>query len=142
MLLWISVTLGVFWIIFMLWLRVVAFSSKPKRDADEPASDQQTQKLRPIGLMFLFDRLLPHYQIISANYDIEKYYKRIPSSEAVARAIPPRRLPRLRIFEWPVEPVTSNAEIDRIENWLLVLRIFGVIFAIFLAAAIGALVVR
>ena len=52
------------------------------------------------------------------------------------------RVRRLRIFEWRVEPVISDTEIDRIENWLLVLRILGVVFAVFLAAAFRALFVR
>jgi hypothetical protein len=41
--------------------------------------------LRPISILFLFDRLLPHYQIISANYDIDQYYKRIPTSQVAAK---------------------------------------------------------
>ena len=164
-LLWISVTVGIYWVIFMLWLRVVAFSSKPK--PDEKGSGQTPRRLRPISILFLFDRLLPHYQIISANYDIDQYYKRIPTSQVAAKKVAANeaaaneaaaeevaakeaaakersltRVRRLRIFEWRVEPVISDTEIDRIENWLLVLRILGVVFAVFLAAAFGALFVR
>lgn len=33
-------------------------------------------------------------------------------------------------------------EVDRIENWLLILRLLGVFFAVFLAAAVSALVIH
>ena len=47
---------------------------------------------------------------------------------------------RLGLFEWPVERVTEQRDKDRIEGSLRILRILGVVFAIFLAAAVSALV--
>jgi hypothetical protein len=144
---WVTITLVFFWAVFLLWLKVVAFAPKIKTTPDQPPPEQQTQSgdqanLRPIGFVFLLDRLLPNYRIIDANYDIDRYFKRIPVSEAANRTPPAPIVRRLRMFEWPVEPVTSDAEKDRIENWLLWLRLLGVVFTVFLAAAIGALFVR
>ncbi|MFZ1885490.1 MAG: hypothetical protein WAU53_18305 [Rhodoplanes sp.] len=144
---WVTITLIVFWAIFLLWLRVVAFSPTIKTPPDQPPSDQQTPtpdtvKLRPIGLLFLLDRLLPSYQISSANYDIGSYYKRIPISEVANRTPPPPFVRRALFFQLPVEPVVDEAEIARVNRLLLILRLLGVVFTVFLAAAIGALVVH
>ncbi|MFY9993195.1 MAG: hypothetical protein WAL40_19560, partial [Rhodoplanes sp.] len=144
---WVTITLIAFWAIFLLWLRVVAFSPAIKTPPDQPPSDQQTPtpdtvKLRPIGFLFLLDRLLPSYQITSANYDIGSYYKRIPISEVANRTPPPPFVRRALFFQFPVEPVADEAEIARVNRLLLILRLLGVVFTIFLAAAIGALVVH
>jgi hypothetical protein len=144
---WVTITLIVFWAMFLLWLRVVAFSPTTKTPPDQPPSNQQaptpdTVKLRPIGLLFLLDRLLPSYKISSANYDIGSYYKRIPISEVANRTPPPRFVRRALFFHFPVEPVVDEAEIARVNRLLLILRLLGVVFTVFLAAAIGALVVH
>lgn len=41
-----------------------------------------------------------------------------------------------------MEQISDQKEIDRIENWLRALRILGVVFAIFLAAAVSALIIH
>jgi hypothetical protein len=132
---WVTLTLAGFWIWFLGPFNVVAYTSK----ADSSSS---SMKMRPIGLLFLFDRLLPAYQIDSSHYQIESYFKRIPISEATNRTAPVSIVRRVLVFRWPVERITDERKIARIEQSLLVLRIFGVVFAIFLAAAVSAIVIR
>ena len=132
---WVTLTLIVFWFWFIWFLKVVAYSSK----TDPPRPENSPPRLRPLGVLFLFDRLLPAYQIDSAHYEIESYFKRVPVSQIAGRpALPVIR--RLGLFEWPVERVTEQRDKDRIEGSLRILRILGVVFAIFLAAAVSALV--
>lgn len=138
---WVTLTLVAFWLWFLLRLKVVAYSSKTESSAFEHAPLDIT-KVRPLGFLFLFDRLLPAYQIDSAHYEIESYFKRMPVSEIASRAPPLLVVRRLLFLEWPVERVTNQEEVDRIEVSLRVLRILGVVFAIFLAAAVSALVIH
>ena len=136
---WITLTLCVFWALFLWPLKVVAYTSKAKSSTLEP-QPLAGPKVRRIGFLFLFDRMLPAYQIDSAHYEIESYFKRIQISEMTSRVPPPPVVRRLFFFEWPIERITKQQEIDRIENLLVVLRVLGVVFAIFLAAAVSALI--
>jgi hypothetical protein len=141
-LLWVTLTLIGFWVWFVGFLKVVAYSSKSNTSSEQPPSQV---KIRPLGFGFLFDRLLPAYQIDSGHYDVESYFRRMPLSNMTSR---PRRAPtpltirRLLFFEWPIERITNPKDIDRVENSLRVLRIFGVVFAVFLAAAVSALIIH
>lgn len=72
------------------------------------------------------------------HYDIDKYYKRIPLSKIGKDT---QDMTRFMIFHWKVDPV-SEKDKDYIENWLLVLRLLGVVFTVFLAAAISQLIVH
>src|SRR5262249_21632205 len=97
---------------------------------------------RPLGFSFLFDRLLPAYQIDPGHYEIASYFKRVPISAAAGAASYFPIIRRLRFFEWPIVEVNNPGEVDRIDASLRVLRILGCVFAIFLAAAVSALVIR
>jgi hypothetical protein len=98
--------------------------------------------LRPIGFVFFLDRLLPNYKIIDANYDISTYFKRIPASETAGQSSDIPKVRRALFFDVPVKPILDEKEKARIEKLLLILRLLGVVFTVFLAAAIGALVVH
>jgi hypothetical protein len=137
---WVTLTLVFFWALFLWPLKVVAYTSRPDPASPAP-SDTATPKLRPLGFIFLFDRLLPAYQIDRTHYKIEGYFKRIPLSAVTNGASAPK-VRRLLFFEWPVERITSEGEIEIIENTLGILRILGLVFAIFLAAAVSSLILR
>lgn len=140
-------TLLLAWIFFLWPLKIVAYTSKAgseteRRSANDGDLFANPEKLRPIGFSFLLDRLLPAYQISGTHYNINKLYRRIPKTKLTDLSINPRTVRRLFIFKWPVEPVTD----PKINNWvgilLWVLRILGLIYAIFLAAAISAMIVH
>jgi hypothetical protein len=139
---WVTVTLVIFWLWFIWPLNVVAFSSEPKspRDPERPQSD--IPKLRPLEFLFPFDRLLPAYQISSAHFAIESYFKRIAISQNASGNSPSLLIRRLLFFDWPVERVTAQQEIERVERAPRVLRLLGVVYAAFLAAAVSALFIH
>ena len=89
--------------------------------------------------MFLFDRLIPLYQIRDQHYSISKYYRRATRDEL--KTAPADSAPKPMLFlgrKVLVTPAT-DAEARRIEKWLVVLRLIGAIFTIFLLAAVGSL---
>jgi hypothetical protein len=137
---WVTLTLLGFWAWFLWPLKVVAYASKKGSPPSGPALEDPD--IRPIGFLFLFDRLLPAYQIDPAHYEIEKYFRRIAVANVSSIPFPPPLVRRLLFIEWPVEQVTDRKEIARIENSLRLLRILGVVFAIFLAAAVSAMVIH
>ena len=84
---WVVLTLFVFWVWFLWPLRVVGYTSKAGSGSPEQQSldyrDKPTDpiKLRPLGPLFLFDRLLPAYRILQRHYEIDQYYKRVRRRE-------------------------------------------------------------
>lgn len=151
---------------FWLWVRVVGF--KPTKH----------NRIRPIGLLFLFDRLLPIYKIREENYDIESFFKRTKKpgwrhyiiAFVFKRPIKPtwckniigfvfkrgestgwrqNIIPRpgdatimsMNYF-WLKIPVVKADEEDvrRAERCLDVVKVIGLVLAIFLVAAVNALV--
>jgi hypothetical protein len=112
-------------IVFWLCLRMIAFTP-----------DKKTA-IRPIGLLFLFDRLLPAYQIRQDHYNIQTYYKWIWNRSNYLPGV----VKTLKYF-WIGIPVVKADEKDviRAEICLDVLKVIGLILAIFLVAAINALV--
>lgn len=64
---WVTLTLLVFWLCFLWPLKVVAYRAK-KTSSQPQASPSEFGKLRPLGFLFLFDRMLPAYQIDDAHY--------------------------------------------------------------------------
>jgi hypothetical protein len=94
--------------------------------------------LKKINLTFLFDRLIPRYRISEENYDIRKYFKWVSDSEADKIRTSVLKHP---VYFWHyIEEVTDKSEHDRIEHSLLVLRLLGLVYTIFLAAAVSALI--
>ena len=130
----VSGTVIMFWLIFLLHLRVVAYTSSAGSEDAGPFVNKN--KLRPIGLIFVIDRLMPGYWISETHYKIREFYKikRVSNIEPAIR--------RLLFIKLSVVPVTDQVELARIERTLNFLRIIGMIYAVFLAAAISSLFVH
>jgi len=108
-----------FWLIFWAGLGIVAFKPEKKNT------------VRIIGFTFLFDRLIPVYKIREDNYDISTYYKR-------GQGFPPETVP---YFRRSIQITAANdREARRAEIFLDILKAIGIVLAVFLAAAINALV--
>lgn len=178
---WVTVTLIIYWLVFMLCWRVVLFIPKREAEADKgataatgsadhaappgqteetppqgtspestPENSEQTKDangrdfdlddLRKINPLFLFDRLIPTYRISEKNYDIRKYFKWVPFKEGNAGR--PGVFAHQAYFWCYFEEVTDKTERRRIERALRILRLLGVIYTIFLAAAVSALIVH
>jgi hypothetical protein len=54
----VTVTLAAFWIWFLWPLKVVGYTSKIKASTDG-AAEAESRKIKPLGFVFLFDRMLP-----------------------------------------------------------------------------------
>jgi hypothetical protein len=87
-----------------------------------------------VGAIFLFDKMLPAYRIREEHYKQKQFYV-VPPSEDGRSTTTMRRFWRdLRVAE------ADERETKRAEMALAWLRLFGIIFAIFLVAAISRLV--
>ncbi len=131
----ILITVVVFALWFWLCLRVVGF--EPKREDGAPPT--ATPDIWPLGFLFLFDRLLPVYHIRDEHHAISKFYrpaKRRELKTASASSAPrPMSVLGCKVLVVPA----TEAEARRIEKWLVVLRVIGAIFTIFLLAAVASL---
>jgi hypothetical protein len=107
-------------LIFRHWIKVIAYTV------------ESDTKLRPIGFWFLFDRLLPAYRIREGNYNIDKFYA---ISDTVAGS---RRSVRHLGVRRPVIEASAQQS-RRAERMLDVLRLCGLVFTIFVIAAISRL---
>lgn len=116
----------VFAIYFWFVLRAVGLLPKEKHT------------ILPFGIVFLFDRLLPAYQIREDHYSIARFYMRVPRK---ATKDVTGELKTMRYFwhDWPVVAATESQRIQ-IERSLDVLKVLGLILAVFLVAAINAIV--
>jgi hypothetical protein len=126
----------VFWILaatllgaaayFRYWLKVVAFAPANKNT------------IRRIGLLFLFDQLLPAYRINEDNYNVQSFYKLVPkSTQTDANVdITYMNLPRRKVALIKAD----EKDVRRVEQCLSVVKGIGILLAVFLVAAINALV--
>jgi hypothetical protein len=91
-------------------------------------------RILPIGVGFLFDRLLPAYHIREDHYRIESFYK--------LASVPRPDIRTMRYLWWKdIKVVPANdAERQQVEKLLDVLKVIGLILAIFLVATINAIV--
>jgi hypothetical protein len=128
------VILSIFVFALLFWFKLKIVGIKVK----------ETNAILPVGVLFLFDRLLPAYQIRDDHYRIASFYKKVPlhrsptddSSERVdLRTL--RYIPLARVV---VE--TNEMEREHAEKYLSVLKVIGLVLAIFLVAAINAFVSR
>jgi hypothetical protein len=131
----ILITVVVFALWFWLCLRVVGF--EPKREDGAPPT--ATPDIWPVGFLFLFDRLLPVYHIRDEHHAISKFYR--PAKRRELKAASASSAPRpMSVLGYKVLVVpATEAEARRIEKWLVVLRVIGAIFTIFLLAAVASL---
>jgi hypothetical protein len=135
---WIAVVLVSFMALFWLGFGIVAF--RP----------ENTTVMRPVGPIFLFDRLIPVYQILDDNYQIASFYRwryslrdlwRLWRRSKVKRRIayPARRSLLVVYRKIPVS--RASARVERHANRLLVcLKLVGAVLALFLVAAVKAVV--
>jgi hypothetical protein len=120
--------IAAFGMYFCLGLRVVGLLPKEK------------QIILPMGILFLFDRLLPAYQIRADHYQIASFFKRVPRKMRKSQYL---KTSKMRYLWWEI-PVVATSEVERlrVERSLDVLKIIGLVLAVFLVAAINAIVSR
>jgi hypothetical protein len=101
----------------------------------------------PVGFLFLFDRLIPAFEIREENYSIGKVYGRVSpffkrlsttKQRAVCENNQTREMEYLRM-KHVVVPL-GEREKDKFKKWLVALRIIGVAWGAFLLAALNALI--
>jgi hypothetical protein len=112
------------------WLRLNVIAIRPEHK-NEPL---------PIGFLFLFDRLLPAYQVREDHYKIDKYMKWVPRDYSPG---PGETLAELRYFRKKfhlLEVPANHDDIKRAERALDIIKFLGLVLAIFLVAAVNALV--
>jgi hypothetical protein len=145
------ITLMAFWLIFWFRLQIVAFEPEKKESGDsvKSASDHtgDAPSLLPVGFLFLFDRLVPAFEIREENYSIGMVYGRAsPFFKWFSKTDPPadsgisqtRELRYLSIKHVLVP--LGDREKDLFKKWLIALRVIGVAWGAFLLAALNALV--
>jgi len=135
-------SVGLALLAFFCWIRlvlgIVGFEPKTK---DEQLPAGQSPVLWPITFLFLFDRMIPAYKIREEHYAITKVYRMATvheiNADPGALSEPPYPMYYLgyKYFVWPA----GDAELRRLEKWLAAARIIGVVFTVFLLAAINAL---
>jgi hypothetical protein len=117
------ISIGVFFAYFWSALRTIGLLPKEKTI------------ILPIGIVFLFDRLLPAYQIREDHYNIAKFFKFVPKTGG------PYDIKTMRYFGRDFSVIAADeAERLQIERSLDVLKIVGLVLAVFLVAAINAIV--
>jgi len=110
-----------FWLLFRFGLGIVAF-----------LPERQTE-LRPVGFTFVFDRLIPIYRLREENYQIARFYQRGTGSDERAAHYFWRTGPCVPALPWQ----THYAGIC-----LDILKALGMVLAVFMIAALNALVQR
>jgi hypothetical protein len=120
---------------FWFRLRIIGFEPKRKDDAPPAAASE----IWPLGFLFLFDRLIPLYQIRDEHYAISKYYRRATRGELKAASVATTPRPMVFLGRKVLVAPATDAEARRVEKWLVVLRVIGAIFTVFLVAAIASL---
>jgi hypothetical protein len=109
----------------------------PRRKDDAPPA--AAPDVWPLGFLFLFDRLIPLYQIRDQHYSISKFYRRATRSELKTAPAGSTGTPMVFLGRKVLVAPATEAEARRIEKWLVMLRAIGAIFTIFLVAAIASL---
>jgi hypothetical protein len=122
----------VFGLYFWLKLKIVGIKVEGK------------EIILPVGVLFLFDRLLPAYQIRDDHYRIVSFYKRAARSHSTTEnsteTVDLRTMRYIPLAQVVVQ--ANEAEKEHAEKCLSILKVIGLILAIFLVAAINALVSR
>lgn len=121
---WVSLlTLFAFRLAFRYMLGIVGYSV-----------EEAPNKIKPITTVFMFDRMLPAYRIREEYYKQKQFYVLPPKNDHRARAT-------MRLLGRERRVVEANdREASRAQRALDTLHFLGLVFAIFLVAAIGRLV--
>jgi hypothetical protein len=120
----VALSIVLFGLYFWLVLNAVGFPPKEKKTT-----------ILPFGFVFLFDRLLPAYQIREDHYNIESFFIWVSKTKA---GEPGAEIMRRGWWNFTVVPANEGQRL-RIERSLDVLKIIGLILAVFLVAAINAI---
>jgi hypothetical protein len=92
-------------------------------------------------MLFLFDRLIPLYNIRKEHYAINQVYRRATARETSECTASPDGPPYpmycygQKLMVCPA----GDEKLAQFETWLVVLRLIGVVLAVFLLAAIRTL---
>ncbi|MCC3244914.1 hypothetical protein LG047_06200 [Methylocystis sp. WRRC1] len=123
----VALALLLFWLFIQTVLGIVGYSVDGETDPAAP------RRIKPISFIFLFDKLVPAYRIREEHSKPLIFYV-LPTSE-YEKTYPFRRFLR----EWSVTEASEKQrrQIELSFDWL---RFLGLIFAIFLVAAISRLV--
>jgi hypothetical protein len=152
------ITLAIFWWIFWFQLKVIAFEVEQKGESQhEAALGEETPlvdgqrtipalSLLPIGFLFLFDRLVPALEIREENYSIGRVYGRVSPFFRFGSKNSSTKNEMERAYELTyllqkhtVVPLDEEKK-ERFKRWLIVLRVIGVAWGVFLLAALNALI--
>jgi hypothetical protein len=118
----VAIVLLLSFVYFWLGIKVIAIRPQNK---SEPAL--------PIGFTFLFDRLLPAYQIREDHYKIDKFLLRVRRGDREAQ--------KFKYMHMTFYVLPAGAQIARrVERALDVIKFLGLVLAIFLVAALNSLV--
>lgn len=124
---WIIVLIAVCGLFFWFGLGIVGFRS------------DKSERIFPIGGLFLLDRLIPLYNFNDAHQSVAAFYRWRPFAKIPETATPVT----VRYLWFRFQTVEASETEARVaEFFLAMLKIFGVILAVFLVAAINALVTR
>jgi len=139
---WVLGVLAFFWWFFWFRLKIVGFEPNSDNSDKQPAQTRpRAPALWPVTVLFLFDRLIPIYKIRDEHYAIDNFYRKASAEEIAKASGPPTDPPyaltylRRKYLVWP----SSAVERARAEKSLVILRVIGVCFTVFLLAAINAL---
>jgi hypothetical protein len=142
---YVLIVIALFFACFWFLLGIVGYQAKEK------------SRISPIGILFLFDRLIPLYNIRREHYEIQAFY-RWRVIQAFYRWL--AKTLRTQPVGHRKAPARSQAEVMRYgplklsvvkaveteargaEICLDVMRLVGVLLAVFVAAAVNALVIK
>jgi hypothetical protein len=135
--------LAVALVYFRFWARVVAFMPADRNTSGQllvgetqgVVNAMPANAIRPIGFVFLFDRMLPALRIREENYDVRTYYKRADKANdpaSVTHAVFSRRkIPLVK---------ADDKDVVRVERCLDIIKGLGYVFAILLVGALNAMI--
>jgi hypothetical protein len=145
------ITLLIFWLIFWLRLNIIGFEPEQKADARSQLELNFAQgtfaapKVLPIGILFLFDRLIPAFEIREENYSIGTVYGRVSplvgfcASRRHFAVSNKQQTCEMRYLGRNHILVPLGApEKERFKKWLFALRVIGFVWGGFLLAALRA----
>jgi hypothetical protein len=122
-LLFIVPSIFLFQAIFWYWFGIIGY--KP----------QNKTRIYPISILFVFDRLIPIYNIRQDHYQIETFYQKARAGASTLTTMP--------YLWWKISVVeVTGKRRDRAEVFLDFMKGLGVGLGIFVVATLSALVVK
>ena len=125
---WVFFTIAAYLVIYHGFIRVVGFSVAGELAKSDASTWVPKQKIHTIGILFLFDHLLPAYKLRNIDYNVLDYYERTrdgtgqPFSCFGIRCLIKK---------------ASAAKVRKFERYLNFLRFLGLIYFVFIIAALS-----